>query len=221
MQMFPLAKMFFEKGHNVVLWDQRHHGNSDGAETYGKYEVPDVLRVIDHIRTDSSVDASRISLVGFSLGAAMAIGAAGADTECRINAVISDSPYANLRETGHWYIRLFGRLPAFLAWPAAIVTTGFGSWISGLDMSSLNPRDWATSVQAPVLLIHGEKDRRIPPDSSREIYARLPSFRKELWLVPGAGHTQAFSKNASAYLERVTQFIDAAGPVHCVPMTTD
>jgi pimeloyl-ACP methyl ester carboxylesterase len=214
MQMFPLAKAMFERGRNVVLWDQRHHGNSGGAATYGKNEVGDVLRVIDDIRKDSSVDPKRISLVGFSLGAAMSIGAAAADTGCRIHAIVADSAYANLREPGFWYVRLFGWVPGFITWPTATIMTGFGSWVSRLDLDRLNPADWAAAVRVPALLVHGEKDRRVPPDSSRQIYDRLP-FKKEIWLVPGAGHTKAFSTNPAAYIERVSLFLEDAGPAEC------
>jgi uncharacterized protein len=205
MQMFPLAKAFFARGFNIVLWDLRHHGNSGGNETYGKTEIPDVLRVVERIRTDSAVDSHQIDLLGFSLGAAMSIGAASADSAHSINAVVADSPYADLRDTGFWYVRLFGRVPRAAAWPVAFITLKFGAWVSDVDPDLLNPSEWATSVHVPVLLIQGDRDRRINPDSSAKIFAKLPS-NKDLWLVPGAGHTEAFYRNPQAYVDRVSAF---------------
>ncbi|HLH30662.1 MAG TPA: alpha/beta fold hydrolase, partial [Terriglobia bacterium] len=122
MQMFPLAKIFFDRGFNTVLWDLRHHGNSGGEETYGKAEIPDVLRVVDRVRSDKAVDPRQIDLLGFSLGAAMSIGAASADSSSMIHAIAADSPYANLSDTGFWYVRLFGRVPRPVAWPVAFIT---------------------------------------------------------------------------------------------------
>jgi pimeloyl-ACP methyl ester carboxylesterase len=205
MQMFPLAVAFFDRGFNAVLWDLRHHGNSPGNETYGKREIPDVLRVVDHVRLQPGVERERVDLLGFSLGAAMSIGAASADPACAIHAIVADSPYANLRDTGFWYVRLFGRVPRLVAWPVAFVTLNFGAWMSDLDTSLLNPADWAVSVRAPALIIQGEKDRRINPDSSSRIFANLGLW-KELWIVPDAGHTQAFYKNPQGYVDRVTAF---------------
>jgi pimeloyl-ACP methyl ester carboxylesterase len=216
MQMFPLAKAFFDRGFNAVLWDLRHHGNSRGDETYGKQEVPDVLRVVDHIRNEPAVDPKRIDLLGFSLGAGMSIGAASADPGCAIHAIVADSPYANLRDTGFWYVRLFGRVPESIAWPVAFITLNFGAWMSDLDTRRLNPSDWAASVRVPVLLIQGEKDRRVNPDSSSRIFAKLGS-KKDLWVVPGAGHTEAFYKNPQTYVDRVTTFFADSVRAGCVP----
>jgi pimeloyl-ACP methyl ester carboxylesterase len=205
MQMFPVAKAFFDRGFNTVLWDLRHHGNSGGEATYGKAEIQDVLRVAEKVRADKSVDPQQISLLGFSLGAAMAIGAASADSSRTIRAVAADSPYANLRDTGFWYVRLWGRVPSAVAWPVASIALRFGSWVSDVDAKDLNPSDWATSVRATVLLIQGEKDRRVNPDASAKIFADLSS-KKELWVVPGAGHTEAFYKNPQEYVDRVAEF---------------
>jgi pimeloyl-ACP methyl ester carboxylesterase len=214
MQMFPLAKAFFDRGFNTVLWDLRHHGNSPGNETYGKREVPDVLRVVDHVRLQPGVDRERVDLLGFSLGAAMSIGAASTDHACAIHAIVADSPYANLRDTGFWYVRLFGRVPRFVAWPVGFITLNFGAWMSDLDVSLLNPSDWATSVRAPALVIQGEKDRRVNPDSSGRIFANLGP-NKELWIVPDAGHTEAFYKDPGAYVDRVTLFFASADRTVC------
>jgi pimeloyl-ACP methyl ester carboxylesterase len=205
MQMFPVAKAFFDRGFNVVLWDLRHHGNSGGEATYGKAEIQDVLRVIEQVRADQSVDPQQVSLLGFSLGAAMSIGAASADSGRTIHAIAADSPYANLRDTGFWYVRLWGRVPRAVAWPVASIALTFGSWVSDVDAGELNPSDWATSVRAPVLLVQGEKDRRVNPDSSAKIFANLGS-NKELWVVPDAGHTEAFFKNPQEYIDRVAEF---------------
>ena len=221
MQMFPLAKAFFERGFNAVLWDLRHHGNSTGAETYGKHEIGDVIRVVETIGADPSVDPDRVALLGFSLGAAMSLGAASADAECRISGVVADSAYGSLRDTGFWYVRLFGNIPRPIAWPAAFVMLSFGSWISDLELDRLNPRDWATSVRAPVLVIHGEKDRQVKPGSGQEIYMRLPEPTKEIWLVPDAGHTKAFFKNPAEYVDRVSTFLARANRPTCLATATD
>jgi alpha-beta hydrolase superfamily lysophospholipase len=69
----------------------------------------------------------------------------------------------------------------------------------------LNPSDWAAFVRAPVILIQGERDRRVNPDSSAKIFANLGS-KKELWGVPGAGHTEAFYRNPQEYVDRVAAF---------------
>ncbi len=219
MQMFSVAKAFFERGFNAVLLDSRRHGNSGGAVSYGTREIPDVLRVVDYVRRDPAVDPDRVYLLGFSFGAAIAIGAASVDHACAIRAVVADSPYASLRDTGFWYMRLFGRIPGFIVWPAGLVAVDLSAWIANLDIRHLNPADWAGSIGVPVLLIHGEKDRWINPDSSAQIFANLRS-KKELWRVPGSGHTEAFRKNPAGYVDRVSTFFSTADEA-CIPEATD
>ena len=40
----------------------------------------------------------------------------------------------------------------------------------------------------PLLLIHGEEDRRLPPDCSRYVY-RMAGEPKELVILPGTRHS--------------------------------
>jgi len=206
MQMFPLSESLFKRGFNVVLWDLPYHGNSGGSATYGQNEVRDLLHVVKTVADNPAVDPRRVSLIGFSLGAGVTIGAAASNEQCLISAVVADSPYASLRETAHWYVRLYGNIPEPVVWPVATITVGFGSWLSQLDVDRLNPRDWAANVQVPALVIQGAFDRQVQPGGGREIFNRLAGM-KEFWLVPNAGHTDAFHKNPDIYTERVAEFL--------------
>jgi uncharacterized protein len=214
MQMFPLSESLFKRGFNVVLWDLPYHGNSGGNATYGQHEVRDLLRVVQTVSLNPAVDPRRVSLIGFSLGAGVTIGAAASDEQCLISAVVADSPYASLRETAHWYVRLYGNIPEPVVWPTAAITVGFGSWLSQLDVDRLNPRDWAANVRVPALIIQGAFDRQVKPDGGREIFNRLPAV-KEFWLVANAGHTDAFQKNPDIYTERVAEFFTRNNQSSC------
>jgi pimeloyl-ACP methyl ester carboxylesterase len=57
-----------------------------------------------------------------------------------------------------------------------------------LRLSARRGRYWAAmrAISAPVLLIHGEKDRLVPVRSAREAAARNPGWRLEV--LPGTGH---------------------------------
>ncbi|HUJ39016.1 MAG TPA: hypothetical protein VLW54_00610 [Candidatus Acidoferrales bacterium] len=61
---------------------------------------------------------------------------------------------------------------------------------------------------ALVLLICGLEDRNIPPRHTRAIYAAAIG-PKEMWLVPGAGHTEALGRAPQEFERRVTQFFGA------------
>lgn len=200
-ELLPLAEAMFRHGYNAVLWDSKSR-----QIDYGPREIENIRKVVVWVRTNSQVDPERIYLVGFSLGAAMSIGAAAADPERHIRAIVADSPYANLKKVAEHYVTAFGVVPPAVAWPSKTVAFATAKGIHGIDFESRNPADWAERVSCPVFLIHGKSDWRIPPESSEEILSRLPA-EKELWLVNDAGHTGAFSSQPAEYIERLLRFL--------------
>jgi dipeptidyl aminopeptidase/acylaminoacyl peptidase len=65
----------------------------------------------------------------------------------------------------------------------------------------------AARIKAPVLLIHGDRDRETPPAHSRRVFEALTG-PKRLILVPGAGHNQSL-RSAEVWSE-IDRWIDAA-----------
>src|SRR5262245_47092149 len=85
-----IANHFVSRGFDVIAYDSRAHGESEGtACTYGYYEKKDLERVLDH------VEVKPIVVMGFSRAAAVALQAAPADR--RIDAVVAISPFSDLR----------------------------------------------------------------------------------------------------------------------------
>jgi uncharacterized protein len=209
MELAPLAQAMFNEGYNAVLWDSKSRQIS-----YGPKEIEQVRRIVGLIRNDPHVVINEIYIVGFSLGAAIAIGAASADTDHYIRGIVADSPYADLKNVASRYVTAFGVIPKAATWPARTVTFATAKSMHEIEFESRNPADWAHGVTCAVFLIHGKSDKRIPHKHSEEILERLETD-KELWLVEGAGHTKAFSSSPAEYVRRVRDFlhrIGATGP---------
>jgi pimeloyl-ACP methyl ester carboxylesterase len=202
MELAPLARSLFTHGYNAVLWDSKSR-----QITYGPREIDQIRRIVASVRNDLHVDPDRIYLVGFSLGGAMAVGAAAADTERHIRGIVADSAYADLEAVSSRYMKAFGVIPAPVAWPAKTVAFATAKALHDVDFKTRNPADWAERVECRVLLIHGKADRRIPPEHGEKIFERLHS-EKELWLVEKAGHTKAFETDPTSYVERVESFLE-------------
>jgi fermentation-respiration switch protein FrsA (DUF1100 family) len=202
MELAPLAEAMFNEGYNAVLWDSESRQIS-----YGPKEIEQLRGIVTFVRNDPHVVMDEVFIVGFSLGAAIAIGTAAADTDHDISGIVADSSYANLKAVASRYMTVFGTIPATVVWPARTVTFATAKAFHGIDFDGRNPADWAQGIACPVFLIHGKSDKTIPFDHSEQILQRLNMY-KELWLVEGTGHTKAFSRSPAEYVRRVADFLN-------------
>lgn len=168
---------FGPRGFDVVAYDSRAHGDSDGAAcTYGFYEKLDLHRVID------AIPDGAIVLIGDSLGGAVALQEAADDP--RVTAVVAAEAFSDLRTVAT------ERAPAVFT-PAAIRSAfARAATEGGFDVDAVSPVRAAARIRVPVLLIHGAADVDTPPSHSRRIFAALAG-PKRLILVPGAAHNQS------------------------------
>ena len=70
----PRYKALHDAGYNVLAYDLRNHGQSEGTiTTLGYAEVDDVRGAVAYLLTRPEVNPKRIGLVGCSMGSAVAI----------------------------------------------------------------------------------------------------------------------------------------------------
>jgi uncharacterized protein len=168
-------RRFTAKGYDVIAYDSRAHGRSDGDRcTYGFYEKQDLRSVIEQ------AGATDVVLIGQSLGAAVALQAAA--IEPRVRAVVAASTFSDLRTiaTERAAVLFF---PTF-AIQSALDRTGHDGRFAVDDAS---PERAAKDIRAPVFLIHGANDSDTSPEHSRRVFEALRA-RKRLAIVPDAGH---------------------------------
>ena len=116
------APVFHDRGYNVLMFDFRAHGRSDGKlVSMGSLEQQDLLGAVDFLRR-RGID--RVGVLGFSMGGRVAISTAP-QTEA-IVAVVSDGGPATMLESVAAGSRERG-LPGFLAVPVTWLTL----WLAG------------------------------------------------------------------------------------------
>lgn len=170
---------FARRGFDVVAYDSRAHGESDGeACTYGFFEKDDLRRVLD------TLDEGPIVLIGTSLGAAVSLQHTGRDP--RIRAVVAAEAFSDLRTVA------IERAPVFLT--SSLIERAFrrAEQEAGFQVNAVSPVDAARTIAVPVLVIHGAADADTPPDHARRIFAALAGPKK-LILVPGALHNESLN----------------------------
>jgi pimeloyl-ACP methyl ester carboxylesterase len=189
------------RGYGVLLFDLRNHGESGRAHTtLGINETKDVCAAGQFVR-DQAPDRVQ-ALWGVSMGASSAV---LAGQKCPgFSAVISDSSFLSFRDTIAHHVNLFFHLPAF---PIANLISVVTEIRMGIDADDGDVEAAVRQLEIPILFIAGGSDRRMPPTLAERMFAAARSPLKQLVIVPGAGHGEAFATDKSTYLQSVFRFL--------------
>ena len=68
-------------------------------------------------------------------------------------------------------------------------------------------------LKAPLLAIHGDRDDTVPLDHGLRLYKAAP-YRKELYIVRGAGHSDALFVDGQNYIARIDRFLRRYVPAY-------
>lgn len=202
-EMLPLALALRERGHSVLMFDFRGHGESEGKwSSCGPLETRDLEGAVRYLLSRPEVQGGQVGVVGFSMGGAVAI--LTAERVREIGAVIADSSFATFREVVSTGFNSFYRLPAF---PFAPLALRFSEILLRVKADDIRPLDAIASLSPrPILLIHGTGDRLVPLSEAYLLYESAGEPR-ELWTVAGADHVGARLVDFERYLDRVDHFI--------------
>lgn len=174
-----VVERFVSRGLEVVAYDSRAHGDSDGDVcTYGYYEKQDLQRVL------TTMQRARVVLIGHSLGGAVALQTAADDP--RVIGVVAVESFSDLRTVAGE--RAF-YLPGFLVERAFKYAEEKGVF----DASAVSPVKAAARIKVPTFIIHGTADDATSPEHSKRIHAALTG-PKELLLVEGARHAGSLAR---------------------------
>jgi len=213
--MLAMAHWLVPRGYNVLMFDFRAHGQSDGQLTsLGMLEKQDVLAAVRWLRANHSRQSRRILGLGISTGAAALIEAAADDSiEGRaIDALAVYECFDDLRDLGRT-VATTRFLPP-LSWFADRVALPLASAQVGADLLHLSPADSIKKLwPRPVLVIHGSKDGVVPIEYGERLYDAAFEPKRCLWL-PGEDYGQAIQSKAAAL--EVNTFFDEAQPVPAI-----
>jgi pimeloyl-ACP methyl ester carboxylesterase len=202
----------------LLAIDFRGHGRSAGRSTVGDREVFDLEAAVAHAR---DLGYRRVAVVGFSMGASVAIRHAG--LYGGVDAVVSVSSPARwyYRDTApmrqvHWAIeQRSGRLAARVVKRTRIAA---GGW----NPVPAAPHEVIGKIApTPVLIVHGDADHFFPLEHAEQLYAAAGEPR-ELWVERGFGHAEAAA--TPQLIRRIGDWLaalprpDAAAPGAAAPV---
>jgi fermentation-respiration switch protein FrsA (DUF1100 family) len=171
---------FAREGYGVLMAEYRGYGGNPGTPTEAGFYT-DARAALDFLDREA-IPSNRLVLYGESLGSGVAVALAA---EHDIAALILEAPPTSVAEVAQCH---FPFVPA-----ARMVTDRFDS------LSRIG------RVKAPILVLHGERDRVVPVRYGRALLEAAPE-PKEGWFAPEAGHEDLASYGsldvAVAFIER-------------------
>ena len=183
-----IGPLYNRWGISLLVADYRGYGKSQGTPSVTTL-LPDALAVFDQV-LDWRKEQQRpgpFLIMGRSLGSAPAIEIAYRRKD-KIAALVLDSAFAYSLPL----LRLLG-IPA--------EALGLG------EEDGFKNYEKIFFISKPTLLIAGQQDELIPPTESETLLQNSGAHRKELTLVPGAGHNDIFARCGEGYFEMVARFV--------------
>ncbi|NMO97372.1 alpha/beta hydrolase [Paenibacillus lemnae] len=194
--------MFTEEGCNVLLIDQRRHGQSEGRfTTYGYYEKYDVQCWVNWLVEQHGEDIE-IGLHGQSLGGGTVLEYLSIAAP-QVKLAIADCAYSDLSDLMKYQITKLNKLPSvpFFRWVNRRIQKK-----AGFSFEQVSPIRSVQNSPLPVMFIHGKEDRYVPTRMSIEMY-EAKQGPKRLVLIDGAVHANAYHIGPHQYRKEVNSFL--------------
>ena len=195
--------MFLEKEFNILLIDERAHGNSEGVyPTYGIMESKDLHKWIEFMKGKLGDDIE-IGLHGQSMGGATVLMYGGIYNDVKF--IIADCAYSDAKELMDYRFRrilkIFPKLIYYLARIRIKIQCKF-------DIEDASPINYIKDKEIPVLFIHGTNDMTVPHYMSEEMYKGKIGSHNKLFLVKNAEHMKAYPMDKLGYEKIVNDFLE-------------
>lgn len=170
---------FKSAGYGVFMPSYRGYSGSSGKPSETAI-VADALLAYEHL-IGQGIAPGMIVPYGESLGSGVAVQLAAAR---EVGALVLDAPYTSLIAMGKM---LYGWMPVE---PFILDRYDSKARIAGID--------------APLLIMHGSRDRTIPLELGQELFAAA-SEPKQMAVIQGAGHSDIYAFGALPVLQRFLQ----------------
>jgi len=195
-RMVSRAGYFGQWGFTTVIHSARDHGHSSPRRFMNAMKfAEDIEAVLTWIKEP-------VILYGHSAGAAAAVIAAGRNAD-KIKLLFLEACYADtkvaLLSLYRWFNPFIGLLfgPMIIFWMNVFYRN---------KLDTVSPARLAPLLKMPVMIIHGENDRRFPLEFALKLKNSFATGQAELYVAGGAGHSD--SSKTTGYEKALKVFLD-------------
>src|SRR5690349_2027244 len=178
-----MGQRFAKRGFNVLLFDYRGYGASEGVAVTEADIYADGDAAVAFV-TKKGIRPEQIVLYGQSLGTTVAADVA---SRGKYGAVVLESGLSSASSL------------------ATSAVPWLPRWLHFLGKNRFESARKLADVRSPILIAHGDPDGTIPTSEGRLLFAAA-NEPKKLLIVPGAGHV-VFGNAGEHYLSQVEQFM--------------
>ncbi len=195
-----------ESGANALLVDQRAHDGSEGkCLSFGVNERRDCMDWIAYASERFGLD-KKILLVGISMGAATVLMASELDLPSNVVGILADSAYSSPKAILRKVLKE-RKYPVWLVYP--FIKLGARLY-GGFCLEEASAIGAVRKAKVPILFLHGDDDRFVPCEMSKELYEACVG-EKKIVLFPKAGHGLGFLVDQALYRKEVDEYLREVG----------
>ena len=188
-------------GFNVLLADQRAHGDSQGKTiTFGVRERYDVRAWVQYMVKRFGKE-QKIYLSGLSMGGATVLMASNIGLPKNVVGILADCPYSSPKAILCSVIKQMGFPVKATYWLAKLSGNLFGKF----DIEETSAIEAVRESQIPTLIIHGDADDFVPCSMSMDCQL-AGEDHVQLVLIKGAGHGMSHCVDTESYESAVYDF---------------
>ena len=197
-----ISDFWRDNGCHVLYVEQRGHNDSGGQYLgFGMIERYDCLDWVYWVQENIS-SSLPIYLAGISMGASTVLMTSSLNLPENVRGIMADSGFTSAHDIWKHVtennLHLSYKMIGFLADNMCRKRINMGT-------KDFSTKDALRRTNIPVLLIHGAHDKFVPVSTTYENYLSCNS-KKDMLIVPGAGHGRSYLVDNEKYEKTVLDF---------------
>lgn len=193
---------FHRQGLNVLLPDQRCHGQSEGKYiTFGVKESRDMLCWLAYV--NEALWTGPVLLIGLSMGASTVMYMADEKLPENVKGLLVDCGFTSPADIVGKVFRDVTHLPPF---PWIYGCELFARLFAGFSLWEKSSLKTLQKNRLPIFMAHGKADDFVPCEMTQKAF-NICKGDKQLYLVDGAGHGLSFLVDKQGYAAAVRRVL--------------